>query len=83
MTTETRSTATPTPASGTHGTPATSAKVDDLTANTAATGVLHVYAFARVDALRVDYANGPTVIYPAGQWPVLSVWADLFDQPNT
>ncbi|MDN5798118.1 MAG: hypothetical protein L0H79_20555 [Intrasporangium sp.] len=58
-------------------------QVDDLTANTAATAVLHVYAFARVDALRVDYAHGPSVIYPAGQWPVLSVWADLFDQPNT
>ncbi len=58
-------------------------QVDDLTANTTATAVLAVYAFAKVDALRVDYADGSSVIYPAGMWPVLTVTSDLFDQPGT
>ena len=67
------------------------AQTNNLTQNTLTTAALRMYAFAKVDALRVDYANGSSaldragasVVYPASQWPVLTVTSDLFDQPNT
>lgn len=55
------------------------AQTNNLTQNTLTTAALRMYAFAKVDALRVDYTDASSVIYPAGQWPVLTVTSDLFD----